>query len=222
MAYHFYVNHVCIDCDMTDVLSGNAKKRHQKAYGDLMYLLTERKSLVEQYFYVPISGKVFRQLCNDLYHEDAIPVCPSADDGVNNDIVHLPYSLGCNFSDEAIKLLFHCFVAHDVFGDLTLEKTKAFFDGSLSVDIKCKKATRFAFIMHHLAIGGCITNQYQKAIGKCGYIIAPGSNEPMTADSMKQAVKRARVYAGGKNLPWERTVKLELERLFKLMSDDTK
>lgn len=208
---------------MTECLSGNAKKRHQKAYGDLMYLLTERKSLVEQYFYAPISSKVFRQLCNDLYFEDVVTVCAthSVDDELNNDAVHLPYSLGCNFSDEAIKLLFHCFVAHDVFESLTLENTRAFFDGSLSENIKCKNATRFAFIMHHLAVGGYITNQYQKAIDKCGYIISPSSDEPMTAKSVKEAVQRAKVYAGGKNLPWERTVKLELERLFKLMSDDT-
>lgn len=189
-----------------------------------MYLLTERKALVEQYFCAPISSKAFRQLCNDLYHEgDATKGNDASASGdAGNDAVHLPYSLGCRFSDEAIRLLFHCLVAHDVFADLTLKKTMELFDGTLTSYIKCKKATRLGFIMHHLSMGGLITNQYQKAIGKCGYIIAPGSDEPMTADMVKQAVKRAKVYAGGKNLPWERTVMLELERLFRLMSGDTK
>ena len=224
MAYHFFESYAKIDCYLADRFEGDAKKRHLKAFEDLMYLLTKRKALVEQYFCVQISSKVFRQLCNDLYHEDDAhtdvvangAVALSTD--VNDSETHLPYSLGCRFSDEAIKILYCTFVAHEVFENLTLEKVKALFDGSLSTDIKCRKATRLGYIMHHLSVGGLITTQYQKAIGRCGYIITPGSDEPMTAANLKDAVKRAHVYSRkDEHQPWKRTVNLELERLFNLM-----
>ena len=73
MAYHFFECYAKIDCNLGDRFEGDAKKRHLKAYEDLVYLLTKRKALAEQYFCVQISRKVFRQLCNGLYHEDAVP-----------------------------------------------------------------------------------------------------------------------------------------------------
>ena len=210
---------------MTDCLSGNAKKRHQKAYGDLMYLLTERKSLAEQYFCVPVSSKVFRQLCNDLYHEDAETACPdssapSADLDVNNDALHLPYSLGCHFSDEAVKILYNCLVSEAVFRNITEDKVKAFFDGSLSSDIKCIKATRFGYILFRLSDAGVITRQYQKAIGNCGYIINPANDEPMTAENLKQSVRRAKVYENKNLIHWKYTINGELNKLYRLLEVD--
>ena len=222
MAYHFFVSHASIDCNMTDCLSGNANKRHQKAYGDLMYLLTERKSLVEQYFCTPVSSKVFRQLCNELYLENATSVCtvasaPSAGNNVNNDDIHLPYTLGCCFSDEAVGILYRCFVAHEVFKDITEENLKAFFDGTLSTNIKCFKSSRFGYIMHRLSVEDLITSQYQKAIGRCGYIIASGSDTPMTAECMKEAVRRAKVYSEDSKETWKRTIERDLKQLFEVM-----
>lgn len=223
MAYHFFECYAKIDCNLGDRFEGDAKKRHLKAYEDLVYLLTKRKALAEQYFCVQISRKVFRQLCNGLYHEDVVPTDATISGAVshstelNNTEVHLPYSLGCRFSDEAVKMLYRTFVAHEVFYNLTVEKVKALFDGSLSTDIKCCKATRFGYIMHHLSVGGLITNQYQKAIDRCGYIIVPSSDGPMTAANLKEAVKRAHVYSKKDDHQlWKRTINLDLNRLFNL------
>lgn len=213
MAYHFFVRYAQIDCELSEKLRGHARKRHQKAYGDLMYLLTERKALVEQYFNVPVTDEAFSEFCVQLYHEGGT----APEESYVNDIVrHHPYSLGCCLTDEALKLLYNCFVAHNVFKDLTPKNLKALFDGSLTTSIKCVKATRLGYIMHHLSVAGIITGQYQKAIGNCGYIIAPSSDKPMTAESMKDAVKRAKVYSGEDNVPWKRTVDSDLRKLFDL------
>lgn len=217
VAYHFFVDYARIDCNFSDELCGISKKCHLKAYGDLMYLLTERKSLVEQYFCVPVSDLAFEQLCDSLYHEGGSSLMEPEVNAVEH---HLPYSLGCSFTDKAMNALYHCFVAHEVFNDLTEEKVKALFDGSLSTTVKCRWSVRFGYIMHHLSMAGLITNQYQKAIGRCGYIIAPGNDSPMTAECMKEAVKRAKVYSGEDNVPWKRTVNSELNRVFELMGVD--
>ena len=71
--------------------------------------------------------------------------------------------------------------------------------------------------MHHLSVGGLITNQYQKAIDRCGYIIVPSSDGPMTAANLKEAVKRAHVYSKKDDHQlWKRTINLDLNRLFNL------
>lgn len=226
MAYHFFENYARIDCDLSEELTGKEKKRHQKAYGDLMYLLSERKALVEQYFCAPISGQGFLELCKSLYLEqasdidsDVISTVSVKTDG--NDVeMHLPYSLECRFSEEAISILYHCFVAHYVFKGITKDNIQDLFDSSLSTDIKCFKATRFGYIMHMLAAAGLITNQYQKAIGNCGYIIAPKSDEAMSAASLKQAVMRAKVYEKKDLVSWKLTVNKELNQLFRVMAVD--
>lgn len=217
VAYHFFVDYVRIDCNLSDELSGISRKRHLKAYGDLMYLLTERKSLVEQYFCVPVSDQSFVKLCDSLYFEgEQAQVEPE----VNAVMHHLPYSLGCCFPNEAMKVLYHCFIAHEVFRDLTEDKFRALFDGTLATTVKCRWSVRFGYIMHHLSLAGLITCQYQKAIGRCGYIIAPANDTPMTAECLKDAVKRAKVYSGEDNVPWKRTVNSELNRVFELMGVD--
>ena len=221
MAYHFFVSYARIDCDLSEDLHGNEKKAHLKAYGDLMHLLNERKTLVEQYFCVPITNESFRKLCDELYFEgqesygnDAS--FPDAND-INNAEIHLPYSLGCDFSDEAISILYKCFVSEGIFKNITVDRIRALFDGTLSSEIKCHWGVRFGYIMHQLAVNGLITRQYQAAIERCGYIIAPGSSEPMSAKTLKDAVKRAKVYADEDNTPWKRTVNINLRKLFDLI-----
>lgn len=225
MAYHFFVGYARIDCDRSEELYGDEKKTHLKAYGDLMYLLNERKALVEQYFCVPITEESFRKLCNDLYfegHKESCDACLDEVDtyDINNIRVHLPYSLGCNFSDEAIKILYNCLVSEAVFKNITEEKVKAFFDGNLSSDIKCFKATRLGYILYQLSDAGVITRQYQKAIGNCGYVILPTSDEPMTAENLKQSVRRAKVYETKNLIYWKYTINRKLNELFKLMDID--
>lgn len=193
-----------------------------------MYLLNERKALVEQYFCVPITDESFSELCNDLYfegHESGNDgVCHETlnEDYINNVRVHLPYSLGCNFTDEAMDVLYNCFASHGVFKDFSFESCKSLFNGSLSSEIKCRWGVRFGYIMHQLAVAGLITRQYQAAIERCGYIIAPGSCEPMSAKMLKDAIKRAKVYLDGDNTPWKRTVNIDLKKVFDLMGVEIK
>lgn len=223
VAYHFFVSYARIDCDLADRYRGKARKDHLKAYGDLMYLLTERKALVEQYFCFPISESSFQKLCNELYceghescgNEDSL-AASDADD-INTDKVHLPYSLGCDFSDEAISILYKCFVSEGIFKNITEDEIRALFDGTLSTEIKCHWGVRLGYILHQLAVAGLITKQYQAAIARCGYVIAPGCNEPMSAVMLKDAVKRAKVYSEVDNTPWKRTINKDLKRLFELM-----
>ena len=88
---------------------------------------------------------------------------------------------------------------------------------AFSTEIKCHWGVRFGYILHQLAVAGLITKQYQAAIARCGYVIAPGCNEPMSAVMLKDAVKRAKVYSEVDNTPWKRTINKDLKRLFELM-----
>lgn len=218
MAYHFFEAYARIDCNLADRLDGDAKKRHLKAYEDLMFLLTERKPFVEHYFCAQISDELFSELCEALYCEG---ITPEISASVNKEIRH-PYSLGCRFSEDELMILYNCMVAHNVFEDLTFEKLKEFFKGQLSKSIKCVHSARFAYIMYHLSAVGLITYQYQKEIGKCGHIIAPRTQEAMTAKSMKSAVHMAHVNDEDDMTPWKYTINHELNRLFSMKGIDKK
>ena len=218
--FHVFQRHVRIECDFSQVLEGADLKRHQKAYSDLIHLLEQCPSMVETYFTEELTSVSFEALCHELYTGGRFEK-PQSQPRIQQDPhIHPPhnhaYSLNCIFSEAQIAELHSCIEGHQIFEPVTKDEVRAFFSGTLDHPVQCRNSVRLGYLLRGLAIKGLITNQYQLAVARCGYILSPRNSVPMTQKHMQDAVSNAGGYATTDDKIWKRTINQSIDTVLLL------